>query len=861
MSIEPAPSTLMAALPLVGVAPIWWILQIIVLILFFIGTIIGVFGSVFKWLGRRMICRKNKSTKIRAEFLKLGAVLPASNKTMVRHCPECNAELPESAPQGLCPRCLLQCAMNPSAVDAPVPSKNGASQPSPGIDAPAPGELAKHFPQLEILSLLGKGGMGAVYMARQLKLDRLVALKILTPESGKQAAFAERFAREARALARLNHPHIVAVHDFGEVDGLYFFIMEYVDGVNLRQLLQLGELHPEDALKLVPQICEALHYAHEESIVHRDIKPENILIDKRGRVKIADFGLAKLVGSSRADLNLTGTHQVMGTLDYMAPEQRSKPLDVDHRADIYSLGVVIYEMLTGELPLGRFAPPSHKAPIDNRLDEVVFRALEREPGRRYQRVSEIKADVDAITSKGADAPRAVSPRNQGRRLRADLDAVRLQVKGPAGALMVVAVSAFLSYLGIGLIAFMALLTESQPAPAFLFLLLGIGIAGVAAAASACVLFGAFKMSQLDGYEFAVMGSFMAMLPWSIVFPFGFVVGIYALRVLRRPEVRAAFAGQAMPRPRPNPIPPAVGGIMPSRVHSFLNSMRGMFFTTVAGDSIQQSNYDESPRPEDPAESQYHWEPSEFVSYEMPVASRPAPLAQIKRKGKAKLALLLGVSLLLVGLIFSFVFAVRSTPPRSAYVAMPATVSQATMVLEPQFISRSLRFSNRMEAQKQVAMNKLVAELRQNYLDLEKKHTQRQWDDSKHLVVTITPFAKELDECLNQFWTKFDALATEDLQAEARSFFQLYGNHFFPFARTQSRIEIWQVGTWFHWIDVSRPILGGTNARNITASGARLPKEYERFWEDAKPKPNTTTTTKSAEKSTAAEPPVKPAPAR
>jgi serine/threonine protein kinase len=156
--------------------------------------------------------------------------------------------------------------------------------------------LGRHFPQLEILTLLGQGDMGAVYKARQSKLDRLVAVKILPPEVARDPAFAERFTREAQSLARLNHPHIVTVYDFGDVDGLYYFTMEYVDGRNLRDLLQAGALSPAQTLTIVPQLCDALEYAHDDGLVHRDIKPENILLDKKGRVKIADFGLAKLVG-------------------------------------------------------------------------------------------------------------------------------------------------------------------------------------------------------------------------------------------------------------------------------------------------------------------------------------------------------------------------------------------------------------------------------------------------------------------------------------------------------------------------------------------------------------------------------------
>ena len=268
-----------------------------------------------------------------------------------------------------------------------------------GFIPPGPEKLGKQFPQLEILGFLGQGGMGAVYKARQKQLDRLVALKILPPEIGKDPKFSERFTREARSLAMLNHPHIVTVYDFGQTEyGLYYFIMEFVDGTDLRRVIQAGELKPSEALSIVPQICEALQYAHEEGIVHRDIKPENILLDNKGRVKIADFGLARLLDRPATSFTLTQPEQRMGTPHYMAPEQIEHPHDVDHRADIYSLGVVFYEMLTGELPMGLFAPPSKKVEIDVRLDSVVLRSLEKEPERRYQHASEVKTDVEAISS-------------------------------------------------------------------------------------------------------------------------------------------------------------------------------------------------------------------------------------------------------------------------------------------------------------------------------------------------------------------------------------------------------------------------------------------------------------------------------
>jgi serine/threonine protein kinase len=262
---------------------------------------------------------------------------------------------------------------------------------------PEPADLGRQFPQMEIIELLGVGGMGMVYKARQTKLERLVALKILPVENGRDTSFAERFGREAKALARLNHPGIVAVYEFGQTKDFYYLVMEFVDGMNLREYLQAAPLSPACALELVMQICTALQYAHDEQIVHRDIKPENILIDKKGRVKIADFGLAKLLDGQR-ESNLTAAKTIMGSINYMAPEQRERPLEVDHRADIYSLGVVFYEMLTGEVPMGHFEVPSKRVQVDVRLDEVVLHALEREPKRRYQKASEVRTGVETIAS-------------------------------------------------------------------------------------------------------------------------------------------------------------------------------------------------------------------------------------------------------------------------------------------------------------------------------------------------------------------------------------------------------------------------------------------------------------------------------
>lgn len=312
-------------------------------------------------------------------------------------CPECSAPLAAGAPEGLCRVCLLKLGLESNTI-APTDAELLARW-----APPEPASLAPKFPDLEILELLGRGGMGAVYKARQKSLDRLVALKILPPEVGQDADFTERFAREAQAMARLNHPHIVAIHDFGQNKGLFFFVMEYVDGLNLRQLLNAERMAPREALAIVPQICDALQYAHDQGIVHRDIKPENVLLNRQGQVKIADFGLAKLVG---VDSSNGAKERILGTPQYMAPEQVERPAEVDHRADIYSLGVVFYQMLTGELPTKRMDPPSKKVVIDVRLDEVVLRALQKDPQRRYQQVSEVKTQMEAIASNPPPADNA-----------------------------------------------------------------------------------------------------------------------------------------------------------------------------------------------------------------------------------------------------------------------------------------------------------------------------------------------------------------------------------------------------------------------------------------------------------------------
>ncbi|MEO1526003.1 MAG: serine/threonine-protein kinase [Planctomycetota bacterium] len=253
-----------------------------------------------------------------------------------------------------CPCCLLR---PPWDTQAPIAITLGPGQ---TFVPPTVEELREHLEAYEVQALIGQGGMGAVYLGRQKSLDREVAIKILPPEIAERQGFCERFGAEGRALAKLNHPNIVSVFDYGEAGPYAMLVMELVEGANLREVMRQGRLSQTEALEIIPQLCDALTYAHEEGVVHRDIKPENLLFDARGRLKITDFGLAKLVagkGPTRSDeTNITPdketepTQSIVRTLHYMAPEQIENPRSVDHRADIYALGVVFYEMLTGELP-------------------------------------------------------------------------------------------------------------------------------------------------------------------------------------------------------------------------------------------------------------------------------------------------------------------------------------------------------------------------------------------------------------------------------------------------------------------------------------------------------------------------------
>ena len=247
----------------------------------------------------------------------------------------------------------------------------------PQFEAPSPEELHELLPAYDVLAFIAKGGMGAVYKAHQKSLERDVAIKILPREFGEDEEFRKRFEDEAKAMAKLNHPNLISVYDFGEVDHMPYIVMEFVDGKSLHYSAHGKAIEQNEVARLVTGICEGLAHAHEAGILHRDIKPANILLDGKKRPKIGDFGLARVADESEGD------SVIYGTPDYTAPEVVKKPSAVDTRSDVFSTGVILYELLTGKLPEKTYVPASQVEDVDPRFDKIVRRATHPSPMLRF----------------------------------------------------------------------------------------------------------------------------------------------------------------------------------------------------------------------------------------------------------------------------------------------------------------------------------------------------------------------------------------------------------------------------------------------------------------------------------------------
>jgi serine/threonine protein kinase len=322
-------------------------------------------------------------------------------------CPQCGLALSHAVGTGgLCPRCLIAMAVEHlSTVDHPALGRFGSVGAAPDIET-----LNSQLPTYEFCELLGRGGAGWVYRALQRSLHRPVAIKILHGGTSGITDAAQRFAREAQILARLKHPRIVTVHDYGALPDSQYLVMEYVSGPTLRDLLRGGSLRG-DAVRIADQICEAVEYAHAMGVMHRDLKPENVLfesVDRLDTLKVADFGISRLIGDTEPGFHQTQTGFVVGTPFYAAPEQMVSKQAVGTRADIYSIGVMLYEMLTDQLPRGRFPAPSQLANVPAGIDAVVLRCLESDPERRYADVASLRVALNQAASGSASRRRLVA---------------------------------------------------------------------------------------------------------------------------------------------------------------------------------------------------------------------------------------------------------------------------------------------------------------------------------------------------------------------------------------------------------------------------------------------------------------------
>lgn len=341
-------------------------------------------------------------------------------------CPGCHGPVAVAAldpgHEALCPSCAMISSLSAGVLQplgdsgqtgaasprAPVMGQDAGSASSSadtgdGLDGqarkarPSSEDPIPTIPGYSLEYEIGRGGMGVVYAATQLTLQRRVAIKMLSPELSAHPTLVQRFDKEALVLAKLAHPNIVQIIDKAVVGGAYYFVMEFVAGTSLRKRIPPRGLPPAEAFPIFEQVCDALEFIHGEGVIHRDVKPENIFLSDRGGVKLGDFGLVGLLEEDTLKEHLTGKSSAMGTALYMAPEQRTDARSVDQRADIYSLGVTFYEMLTGQVPSLKYLSASQLAAgLDPLVDRIIDHALEAAPSARYSSVREMLGDLQNV---------------------------------------------------------------------------------------------------------------------------------------------------------------------------------------------------------------------------------------------------------------------------------------------------------------------------------------------------------------------------------------------------------------------------------------------------------------------------------
>ncbi len=249
----------------------------------------------------------------------------------------------------------------------------------------------KKIGNYEIIGKIGEGGMAVVYKGRQISLNRPVAIKVLSKKLTEHKQIVERFNQEALIIAKLAHPNIIHIIDRGVINGMYYFVMDFIEGTDFAQIIKSGKYDTNKYVDVIIQVCKALSYAHKNGIIHRDIKPGNILIDSEGNTMVADFGIAQLFDQQTGGGQLTQDGAVLGTIAYMSPEQKVNSKNVTSATDIYSLGVVMYQMLTGTTPLGRFKLPSEINPkVSKPLENIILKCLGTDIEDRFKSAEEMK---------------------------------------------------------------------------------------------------------------------------------------------------------------------------------------------------------------------------------------------------------------------------------------------------------------------------------------------------------------------------------------------------------------------------------------------------------------------------------------